>query len=194
MCPMNAYPETTHARVHIISIYSVSLTLSFLSPVLSFWRTGGSFCCWFSEKQFSPSEGQRQVKFCLDDSKWSDYPNERQLSELHPFLCPSISLALLFFKFHPMHTLHHLRLFIMFTTWFHLQSIFPSLLIPHNVLLPSSSQPFIPFSLTFSFICLCSFTCQNSFYLLSSVFLFFCPFLFLPSSLFYFFIYTQGSH
>lgn len=80
-----------------------------------------------------------------------------------------------FFLFHPLLTLHHLRLFIIFTTWFHLYSLFPSLLAPHNVLLPSSSQPFIPSSLTFSFICpcldiLCPLTCQYTFFLLSTVF------------------------
>lgn len=49
---------------------------------------------------------------------------------------PSTLQYLWAFLFHPMPMLHHLRLFIRFTTWFHLYSLFPS---------PSSlcSPPFI---------------------------------------------------
>lgn len=59
-------------------------------------------------------------------------------------LCLSLQAALV---------LHHLSPFIAFTIWFHLCSFFcTSPLLPHNVLLPSSSQPFIPSFLTLSFI------------------------------------------
>lgn len=69
----------------------------------------------------------------------------------------------------------------------------PSLLVPHNVLLPWSSQPFMPSSLGSPFISpclsiLCPFTCQNTPALLFAVFYFsLFPFL-LP--LFCIFIYT----
>lgn len=71
------------------------LVHTFLS-VLSSWRT--RLFCWFSEKQFGPSKGQRQVKFCFDDSKWSDYPNERQLSKPHPSLSAFQYLRVFFYS------------------------------------------------------------------------------------------------
>lgn len=77
---------------------------TFLS-VISSWST--RLFCWFSEQQFSASEGPRQLKICFDDSKWRDYPNERQLSKPHPSLYPLISLWAFFFLFHPVLILHH---------------------------------------------------------------------------------------
>lgn len=133
----------------VLSLPLLSLLLS-IPFSLSFLLEGQGFFGWFSEKQFGPSKGQRQVKFCFDDSKWSDYPNERQLSKPHPSLCLSIAQGL--FLFRPMLALHHIWLFIIFTTWFHLYSHFSFTLISHNALLHSSSQPFIRLPLTFSFI------------------------------------------
>lgn len=72
----------------------------------------------------------------------------------------------------PSQTIHHIHHLIPPVLPF-----LPFLLVPHNVLLPSSSQPFMPSSLGSPFInpCLsisCPFTCQNTPALLFAVFYF----------------------
>lgn len=120
---------------------------TFLS-VLPSWST--RLFCWFSEQQFGPSEGQRQVKFCFDDSKWRDYPNERQLSKPHPSLQPSISLGYFIppnARASPSQAIHHIHYLIPpalpFFLLFFFLIMFSSL---HHLNL------FIPSSLTFTFI------------------------------------------
>lgn len=194
MPPQSPHNQYTHFSVSGPPCPSPSVALSLslfafpLSPlvhtflsVLPSWST--RFFCWFSEQQFGPSEGQRQVKFCFDDSKWRDYPNERQLSKPHPSLSPSISLCLSFPIQSSYSTISGYSSYSLFDFTC---TLFSSLLLPNNVFLPSSSQPFIPSSLTFSFIfrslyVLCLFTCQNTLSLFSTIFyscLFF-PFLLL---------------
>lgn len=96
------------------------LVHTFLS-VLPSWST--KLFCWYSEEQLGPSKGHRQVKICFDDSKWRDYPNERQLSKLHPSPLPfNISMCPLFFSLSEL-MLYKLKLFIIFTIQFHLYSL-----------------------------------------------------------------------
>lgn len=105
----------------------------------------------FPEQQFGPSEGQRQVKFCFDDSKWRDYPNERQLSKPRPSLYPSVSLGLFFYSTQrSCSTISgHSSYSLLDSTCTH-SFLLSSFLIMFSS--PSSSQPFIPLSLTFALI------------------------------------------
>lgn len=87
---------------------------------------------------------------------------------------PSTLQYLWAFLFHPMLMLLHLEPLIIFATWFCLCSLFP---FPFLIMFSpsSSSQPFIPSSLSVSFIfpslyILCPLTCQNTSFPLSAVF------------------------
>ena len=128
--PPHREAYTTHARVQIISrrsgppspppcvLSSPSLSLSSYPylPVCPSFLKYKALLLIFPEQQFGPSEGQRQVKFCFDDSKWRDYPNERQLSKPRPSLYPSVSLGLFFIppSAHapPSQAIHHIHFLI----------------------------------------------------------------------------------
>lgn len=89
----NVYTEanTTHVQITSRPLSSTPLFFHFpLAPLMSvsfslyiILKVQGPFVD-FSEQQFSPSKGQGEVQFCLDDSKWNDYRNERQLFWPHP--------------------------------------------------------------------------------------------------------------